>query len=208
LFTFAGFCHYIQNHFPAPDCCLFTSERDHPLLWYALEHFGLELEFHEDPILLYYKPVGGLGWHPFPLWATLLHKMLSAIRSEQEEPPKLDWQKTILAMRPLVEQLAVHTDWPYADGEVSKEQTASGQSNEQVESYLGSVVVELSELAMMCQRHTITSALPLTREGIEVLARKLAGNYAWDYQGMREETIEVTILRQPSHQERQKGVCG
>ena len=84
-----------------------------PLLAYAGSTFGISLEMWEDPTLLYYRRKGGTASAGFPLWAILLHKLLAAIRGVDETAAQaVDWQKTVLALLPLVEQLALHTDWP------------------------------------------------------------------------------------------------
>lgn len=59
--------------------------------------------------------------------------------------------------------------------------------------FVGRVAVELTGLAAMRQRRTITLEVATPRSAVEVLARESAGDHVWDYQGMVEETIEVEL---------------
>jgi hypothetical protein len=63
--------------------------------------------------------------------------------------------------------------------------------------YTGAIEVELTGLAMVRQRRMINIEEPLAHSSVVALARATEGNHVWDYGGMREETIDVTILSQP-----------
>lgn len=63
--------------------------------------------------------------------------------------------------------------------------------------YTGTVEVELAGLALMHQRRTLSLTEPLGRSAVETLALATERNHVWDYQGMQEDTICVTILSQP-----------
>jgi hypothetical protein len=65
--------------------------------------------------------------------------------------------------------------------------------------YEGEVEVELSGLAMMRQCHRIHLATRGIQSEVEALARETARDAVWSYQGMLDETIEVTVLSPPSH---------
>ncbi len=59
--------------------------------------------------------------------------------------------------------------------------------------FVGQVALDLTGLAAMRQRRTLTLEAPTTRSAVEALAKDSAGNHSWDYQGMIEETIEVEL---------------
>jgi hypothetical protein len=59
--------------------------------------------------------------------------------------------------------------------------------------FVGQVEVELTGLAAMRQRRTITLEGATPRSAVAMLARQSAGNHTWDYLGMVEETIEVEL---------------
>lgn len=61
------------------------------------------------------------------------------------------------------------------------------------ELFLGRVALELTGLAAMRQRRILQLSMPTPRSVVEELARESAGDHAWDYQGMVEETIEVVV---------------
>ena len=110
IFALTHFRNYIARY-PHKDP-LFTSPERHPLLLYGDECFSLSLEILEDPHLLYYRIKGGVTRVCFPLWAILLHKLLTAIKSvDKAAAQAVDWQATTLALIPMVERLALHTDW-------------------------------------------------------------------------------------------------
>jgi len=73
-------------------------------------------------------------------------------------------------------------------------QTSAIQGGVQENIYSDEVSVELTGLAAMRQRRTIRLEKPLPQSAVEDMARETAGNYVWDYQGMQDETIEVTVL--------------
>lgn len=81
------------------------------------------------------------------------------------------------------------------DGD-EEEEGMDGKNNNDIQEplYGGEISVELTGQAFMQQRRTIRLEKPLLQSEVEDLARETAGNYVWDYQGMKDETIEVAIL--------------
>lgn len=69
--------------------------------------------------------------------------------------------------------------------------------------YTGAIEVELTGLAMVRQRRMVHVEEPLAHSSVVALARATEGNHVWEYRGMREETIDVTILSQPYTPEKQ-----
>ncbi|MBA2681101.1 MAG: hypothetical protein H0U76_22225 [Ktedonobacteraceae bacterium] len=81
------------------------------------------------------------------------------------------------------------------DGDEEEEAVDGENSNDiQEPLYEGEVSVELTGLAAMRQRRIIRLEKLLPQSAVEDLARETAENHVWDYQGMQDETIEVTIL--------------
>lgn len=69
--------------------------------------------------------------------------------------------------------------------------------------YTGAIEIELTGLAMVCQRRMIHVDELLALSAVIDLARASEHNHVWEYRGMREETIDVTILSQPYTPEKQ-----
>ena len=61
------------------------------------------------------------------------------------------------------------------------------------ELFVGQVAVELTGLAAMRQRRTLTLEVPTSRSEVEELAKDSAVDHVWDYQGMVATTIEVDL---------------
>lgn len=55
--------------------------------------------------------------------------------------------------------------------------------------YIGAVEIELTGLAIMRQRRTLSLGEPLGQVAVETLARETERNHVWDYQSMQEDTI-------------------
>ena len=67
--------------------------------------------------------------------------------------------------------------------------------------YHGTVDVELTGLAMMRQRREIQIAHPVPLSKLVQEAIDTAGSHTWDYQGMQDETIEVSVSSDPKDQQ-------
>lgn len=100
----------------------------------------------------------------------------------------------------LGQQLIAHLEQQKTAGIVQVVEVIPWEEHEDDEEdfYAGNVEVELTGLAMMRQRRTMRLSKPLSWSSVEALAKETEGNHVWDYQGMREETIEVMILGQHS----------
>ena len=77
-----------------------------------------------------------------------------------------------------------------------EEEIGDGENHNDIQEplYEGEVSVELTGLAVVRQRRTIRLEKPLPQSAVEDLARETVGSYVWDYQGMQDETIEMTVL--------------
>jgi hypothetical protein len=113
LFSLARFRAYVADPLTSLEYSAEQWRKWPPLLAYAGIAFGLVLEVVEDPVLVSYRRAGETAQASFPLWATLLHKLLTSIRGVDESfVIAVDWKETILALLPLVERLVLHTtDW-------------------------------------------------------------------------------------------------
>lgn len=77
---------------------------------------------------------------------------------------------------------------------VSEQQEEGAVCSQQEDCYVGDVSVELTGLAIMRQRRVLHLTEPLPASSVEALAKQTAGDHEWNYQDMRDETVEVTIL--------------
>lgn len=59
--------------------------------------------------------------------------------------------------------------------------------------YQGSIEVELTGLGVMRQRRILSLETPQSQAAVEALAKATAGDHDWNYQGMQEGTVEVSI---------------
>jgi len=113
IFSLAHFCAYVADTLTSLQYSAEKWKEWPPLLAYAAIAFGLTLEIVEYPWQVSYRCKGATAEAGFPLWAVLLHKLLGAIRGNDERfVESVDWEQTICALQPLLARLALHTDWP------------------------------------------------------------------------------------------------
>jgi len=113
IFSLAHFCAYVADPLTSLQYSAEKWKEWPPLLAYAAIAFGLTLEIVEYPLQVSYRRKGATAEAGFPLWAVLLHKLLGAIKGNDESfVESVDWEQTICALQPLLARLALHTDWP------------------------------------------------------------------------------------------------
>lgn len=60
--------------------------------------------------------------------------------------------------------------------------------------YSGVIQIELTGLAVMRQRRTLTLPKTMTESEVETLIKETVGDYVWDYQELIDDSVDITIV--------------